>query len=50
LRERQRPGLHNLEPTSPSPTRGPQVVPGLNYKWLYDKGRKLPKTESSFGF
>ncbi|OCT45859.1 hypothetical protein CLCR_01562 [Cladophialophora carrionii] len=50
MRERQRPGRDNLEPTSPSPTRGPQVVPGLNYKWLYDKGRKLPKSESSYGF
>ncbi|EXJ60758.1 hypothetical protein A1O7_04911 [Cladophialophora yegresii CBS 114405] len=50
MRERQRPGRDSQEPMSPSPTRGPQLVPGLNYKWLYDKGRKLPKSESSYGF
>jgi len=49
MRERQRPRRVSLDPTSPSPTR-PQIVPGLNYKWLYDKGRKLPKSESSYGF
>ena len=48
--ERQRPRREILEPGSPSPTRGPQIVPGMNYKWLYDKGRKLPKSESAYGF
>ncbi|KIX94079.1 uncharacterized protein Z520_10105 [Fonsecaea multimorphosa CBS 102226] len=45
MRER-RPRRESLEPNSPSPTRATQVVPGLNYKWLYDKGRKLPKSDS----
>ncbi|OAL18776.1 hypothetical protein AYO20_11696 [Fonsecaea nubica] len=49
LRER-RPRRSSFEPTSPSPTRGPQVVPGLNYKWLYDKGRKLPRSDSFSAF
>lgn len=49
LRERTR--RESMEPTSPTPgtTRSPQIVPGLNYKWLYDKGRKLPKSDS-YGF
>jgi len=50
LRERSR--RDSLEPGSPTPgTRSPQLVPGVNYKWLYEKGRKLPKSESfgSFG-
>jgi nucleoporin POM34 len=50
MRERQRPNGDLPEPHSPSPVRGPQIVPGVNYKWLYDKGRKLPKSESSYGF
>ena len=50
MRERQRPRRGSPEPGSPSPTRGPQITPGLNYKWLYDTGRKLPKSESSYGF
>ena len=50
MRERQRPRRESLEPGSPSPIRGPQIMPGVNYKWLYDKGRKLPKSESSYGF
>ncbi len=50
MRERQRPRRESLEPGSPSPARGPQIMPGVNYKWLYDKGRKLPKSESSYGF
>ncbi|OAP64743.1 hypothetical protein AYL99_00715 [Fonsecaea erecta] len=45
MRER-RPTRESLEPNSPSPTRPSQPVPGLNYKWLYDKGRKLPKSDS----
>lgn len=50
LRERSR--RESLDPTSPTPgTKTPQLVPGVNYKWLYEKGRKLPKSESfgSFG-
>jgi nucleoporin POM34 len=50
LRERSR--RDSLDPASPTPgTRSPQLVPGVNYKWLYEKGRKLPKSESfgSFG-
>ncbi|KIX09228.1 uncharacterized protein Z518_00307 [Rhinocladiella mackenziei CBS 650.93] len=48
MRERTR--REGLEPTSPTPgTKSPQIVPGLNYKWLYDKGRKLPKSDS-YGF
>nr|KAK5433621.1 hypothetical protein LTR18_010571 [Exophiala xenobiotica] len=48
LRDRSR--RESIEPTSPTPgTKSPQIVPGLNYKWLYDKGRKLPKSES-YGF
>lgn len=50
LRERSR--RDSLDPSSPTPgTRSPQLVPGVNYKWLYEKGRKLPKSESfgSFG-
>ncbi|KAJ9617175.1 hypothetical protein H2200_000896 [Cladophialophora chaetospira] len=50
MRERQRPKRESLEPGSPSPVRGPQILPGVNYKWLYDKGRKLPKSESTYGF
>lgn len=47
---RERPRRESLDPTSPTPgTRSPQVMPGLNYKWLYDKGMKLPKSES-YGF
>ncbi|EXJ93987.1 hypothetical protein A1O1_02380 [Capronia coronata CBS 617.96] len=47
---RERPRRESLEPSSPTPgTRSPQVAPGLNYKWLYDKGMKLPKSES-YGF
>ncbi len=48
LRERSR--RESLEPASPTGAgRSPQVVPGLNYKWLYDKGRRLPKSDS-YGF
>ncbi|EXJ92241.1 hypothetical protein A1O3_00791 [Capronia epimyces CBS 606.96] len=47
---RDRPRRESLEPSSPTPgTRSPQIVPGLNYKWLYDMGMKLPKSES-YGF
>lgn len=50
LRERSR--RESLDPASPTPgTKSPQLVPGVNYKWLYEKGRKIPKSESfgSFG-
>ncbi|KAI1615658.1 nuclear pore complex component-domain-containing protein [Exophiala viscosa] len=44
---RERPGRESLESASPTPgAKSPQVVPGLNYKWLYDKGRSLPTGES----
>lgn len=44
---RDRARRESLEPSSPTPgTRSPQIVPGLNYKWLYDKGRKLPKSDA----
>lgn len=47
---RERPRRESLEPGSPaSRTKSPQIVPGVNYKWLYDKGRGLPKSES-YGF
>ncbi|KIW13447.1 hypothetical protein PV08_08635 [Exophiala spinifera] len=47
---RERPRRESLEPASPaSRTKSPQIVPGVNYKWLYDKGRALPKSES-YGF
>ncbi|KAJ4519165.1 hypothetical protein HRR83_004818 [Exophiala dermatitidis] len=53
LRERPNARRESIEsPASPTPTSGtrsPQFVPGLNYKWLYDKGMKLPKSES-YGF
>ncbi|KAL2413218.1 hypothetical protein ABEF95_004465 [Exophiala dermatitidis] len=53
LRERPNARRESFEsPSSPTPTpgtRSPQFVPGLNYKWLYDKGMKLPKSES-YGF
>lgn len=49
LRDRTR--RESLEPSSPTPgTRSPQLVPGVNYKWLYDKGRKLPKNDSYRSF
>lgn len=32
-------------PSTPSPS-GPKRQPGVNYKWLYDKGARLPKSES----
>lgn len=50
LRERSR--RDSFEPTSPTAgTSNPQMVPGVNYKWLYAKWRTLPKSESfgSFG-
>ncbi|KAJ9644430.1 hypothetical protein H2204_001782 [Knufia peltigerae] len=47
---RERPRRESLEPGSPaSRNKSPQIVPGVNYKWLYDKGRGLPKSES-YGF
>ncbi|EXJ70052.1 uncharacterized protein A1O5_07125 [Cladophialophora psammophila CBS 110553] len=49
MRER-RSRRESLEPSSPSPARASQAVSGLNYKWLYDKGRKLPKSDSFGGF
>jgi hypothetical protein len=50
MRERARPKRESLDANSPSPTRRPKIVPGLNYKWLYDKGRTLPRSESSYAF
>ncbi|KAK5056761.1 hypothetical protein LTR84_012293 [Exophiala bonariae] len=50
LRERSK--KTSFGPASPTPGAGsPQMVPGVNYKWLYAKGRTLPKSESfgSFG-
>ncbi|KAK4944361.1 hypothetical protein LTR10_016247 [Elasticomyces elasticus] len=44
---RERPARESRESASPTPgTKSPQVVPGLNYKWLYDKGRTLPTSDS----
>ncbi|RVX70418.1 hypothetical protein B0A52_05917 [Exophiala mesophila] len=49
LRDRTR--RESLEPNSPTPGTGsPQLVPGVNYKWLYDKGRGLPKNDSYRSF
>lgn len=50
--QRERTRRESLEPNSPTPrTRSPQIVPGLNYKWLYDKGRRLPRSGSEpYGF
>jgi hypothetical protein len=37
------------EPDTPSPTgglAGARRNPHLNYKWLYEKGARLPKSET----
>jgi len=47
VRERGSRGSSSRKESEPgTPTPGVKRDPGVNYKWLYDKGGRLPKSES----
>lgn len=46
IRERKAVIDNDVAPGTPSPS-GPKRQPGINYKWLYDKGAMLPRSEST---
>ena len=46
LRDSLRESTISLSAETPSPPTRIKKTPGLNYKWLYEKGRHLPKSDS----
>ena len=46
LRDSLRESTISVSAETPSPPTRVKKTPGLNYKWLYEKGRHLPKSES----